>query len=241
MIKTDKNMDGKIIKFYEEDHIYETDNVKDFTSATTFIKQFFSKFDRDGIATKVAKARRVSVESILKEWEDAGKFGTAVHYYCECAVLGQPLPQPTSEREELYFKQCDNYITKMLDVVSVIEAEKIVFSEKYKIAGMIDLVVEDCDKNITYIVDWKTNKKIYLKPFGAKLGTGPCSNIPDCNYYHYELQLNLYKKLLIEEYGFTGDIDMVLAHISQDGVTSYKLDDRQDVIQNMFQYKLENL
>ncbi|MBK8660973.1 MAG: hypothetical protein IPN18_03865 [Ignavibacteriales bacterium] len=47
------------------------------------------------------------------------------------------------------------------------------------------------------IYDWKTNKSIDEYGYGGKRGTRPPTyDLPDCNFYHYSLQLSLYKYLL---------------------------------------------
>jgi len=43
-----------------------------------------------------------------------------------------------------------------------------------------------------WLLDWKRCKKIYTSAFGGKKGRGPCRDVPDCNLYHYYLQINTY-------------------------------------------------
>ena len=52
-----------------------------------------------------------------------------------------------------------------------------------------------------WLLDWKRTKAIYKSARGAnKYCKVPGSKIPDCNYYHYSMQLNIYRKI-IESYG----------------------------------------
>ena len=56
-------------------------------------------------------------------------------------------------------------------------------------------------KNNTYeIYDWKRSKEI--KKFNSfSNGNPPVEHLPDCNYWHYSLQLNTYKYMLEKNYG----------------------------------------
>ena len=66
------------------------------------------------------------------------------------------------------------------------------------------------------MIDWKTSKKIEMNSYGGKVGTKiATSNIPDCNYYHYTLQLSLYRYLLERYYGLKIRT-MIIAHLKED-------------------------
>jgi len=71
------------------------------------------------------------------------------------------------------------------------------------------------------LVDWKTNKTIYQKAWGDKVGKGACANIPDCNYWHYYIQLSMYAYLLSLK-GFTVK-NCILAHLKDDKVETYEI------------------
>jgi len=66
------------------------------------------------------------------------------------------------------------------------------------LTGSADLIFreEGMAENKLGIGDWKRSKKIYMSAFGGKCGKGPCAEIPDCNLYHYYIQLNLYAYLI---------------------------------------------
>ena len=69
-----------------------------------------------------------------------------------------------------------------------------------RIAGQIDLLVKK--DNEIYILDWKTNKEIKQKAgFNTQTRSEvkmlyPLNLLPDCNYYHYALQLSTYAWML---------------------------------------------
>ena len=72
------------------------------------------------------------------------------------------------------------------------------------------------------VADWKTNKSIYQSGFG---GTGyrALSHLDDCNYIHYCLQLNVYRRLLdmMEPGEGYNESDMMIYHITAGGVRPY--------------------
>lgn len=77
-------------------------------------------------------------------------------------------------------------------------SEWIVYQEDWKISGTIDMVYENEDGTLT-IYDWKRCKDIHK--FQNATSIHPLlSHIPDSNYWHYALQLNMYKAILETKY-----------------------------------------
>jgi len=64
------------------------------------------------------------------------------------------------------------------------------------------------------IYDWKRCKKIErFSGFNKSCIAQGAGHIPDTNYWHYTLQLNLYKMILETKYGFViRDIQLVVIH-----------------------------
>ena len=72
--------------------------------------------------------------------------------------------------------------------------------DEFKLCGSIDMVFYRKSDNSYVIYDWKRSKDIKTdNPFGK--GFGPVSHLPDSNYWHYTLQLNVYKYFLQTHYG----------------------------------------
>ena len=83
-------------------------------------------------------------------------------------------------------------------------SEVILYSTELKIAGTIDILALDKTTGTYEIIDWKTSKRIDTTSFGNKMGTSSVTqDVPDCNFYHYALQLSLYRYLLEEFYGIS--------------------------------------
>lgn len=75
-----------------------------------------------------------------------------------------------------------------------------IYHEELKIAGSIDMVYENSDGTLS-IYDWKRAKEIQKYNIYKKYSVGEClKNVPDTNFYHYSLQLNLYKYILETKY-----------------------------------------
>lgn len=86
-----------------------------------------------------------------------------------------------------------------------------VFSEVHDLAGQIDAVFQRKSKNNAFVlVDWKrvsnmdyggdgnNNNNSFLP---QKIGKPPFQSLPDTNYGHYILQVNLYEMILERFYG----------------------------------------
>ena len=73
-----------------------------------------------------------------------------------------------------------------------------IFDEEIKLAGSVDMCYTDKANNF-YLFDWKRSKQIKKKNNYRK-GKYPLSHIDDANYWHYALQLNIYKYILEKNY-----------------------------------------
>ena len=82
-------------------------------------------------------------------------------------------------------------------------SEWMVFDEDLQIAGSIDMVyMNPEEEDILQIYDWKRSKEITSTNSFHKFAL-PESAIPeiaDTNFWHYALQLNIYKRILEEKY-----------------------------------------
>ena len=77
--------------------------------------------------------------------------------------------------------------------------EQIVGSRDYDVAGSIDFLAYSKKLDAIIIIDYKTNKKITFESYKDQKMLYPLNHIPDCNYYHYCLQLATYKCILEHE------------------------------------------
>jgi len=181
-----------------------------FISATTFVSQFFEKFEAEKIASRLVKSSPkymgMTVQDVLQIWKDAADYGTMVHEQIENYLLNQ---KALTERKAIHgvnwlnkFKMKSNFD---------IYPEVIIYSEKLKLSGTIDLLLFDKQSNTYIIMDWKTSKVISTKSYGGKRGIKPeTDDVEDSKFNHYALQLSLYRYILEEYYGLNVNQHLIL-------------------------------
>jgi hypothetical protein len=90
------------------------------------------------------------------------------------------------------------------DHLEPFRTELIMFSKTHLLAGSIDILFRHKITKNFLIYDWKRSKEFkYTNKF--QKGLKCLSHLDDCNVTHYSLQLNMYKKMLESEYGYTVD------------------------------------
>lgn len=199
---------GKVrIDFSEEDHVYMDSFGLEYTSGTRLLHGAFAPFDAAGAAAaKSLKTGKPAAEYIL-EWkkfgEECAAAGTRTHENCENQILGRfdKLHTPIDEAERRRFCAAWNEVEDLQKNYCRIEPEKLVFSPRFLVAGSIDMFCV-VNQNHYAIGDWKFIRKLRFEAFQHRTGIVHATrNIPDCNFFHYALQLNIYKMILkIEDY-----------------------------------------
>lgn len=229
------------IKFYEYGHKYEilNDLQSRYTSVTTFCKSHFPKFDADMIIRSIMRGKNwnetnkywgQTAEEIKAGWMNNGaaEAGTNLHYDIECFMNSYQLPPHYNHADllKLYNSSEENKAINtsvewqyFLDFIKDFpnlkpyRTEWLIYDEDIKIAGSIDMVYQNDDGTIS-IYDWKRSKEISpSNNYGKFALTKTICHLPDTNFWHYTLQLNMYKKILEEKYGETvRDLFLVRLH-----------------------------
>ncbi len=174
-------------------------------SVTTVVDKLFAQFDADYWAERKATPERPAAV-IKAEWarkgEIARELGTQLHDRIERHYLGEdPEPEALKDiafRHFLEFSRCVPLLPY--------RTEWRIFSEKFRIAGTLDFL--GFKDGIYEIYDWKRSCKLVDRqghvvkddPYG-KHGKYPIEHIPDTVYYHYAIQVSLYRYILEKEYG----------------------------------------
>lgn len=200
----------EFISFEEGPHIYTVCGERGtYTSVTTWNHSHFSHFDGEGTVDKILKGRKMSdpsykyygmtKEQILAEWDDkrdrAAQSGTKMHYDIECYFNSMDVTNNSIE-----FTYFLNFRKDFPDLVPY-RTEWMVYYEELKLSGSIDMVFENPDGTLQ-IYDWKRCQEIkHEDPFGKYSITSCISHLPDTNFWHYALQLNVYKTILEHKYG----------------------------------------
>lgn len=217
------------IKFIESTHTYIVDGDRSYTSVTTFIKKFFPQFDAKLAISKMKKSgsfarkhKTKTEEDVIGEWEQnrnsAADLGTKLHLCIENSYAGiSPSKELLSDvgKEYELFKSFHNDTKNTLTPFAF---EWRVFNEDLKLAGSIDAVFKKNGKYCIY--DWKRTKELktcnqYERAFS------PLQHLDNSNFYHYSLQLNMYKYILESKYGII--VDELALVIMTPGARHYSL------------------
>ena len=112
-----------------------------------------------------------------------------------------------------------------------------VFHEEARIAGSIDMVYEVIEEpGVLTIYDWKRCREITKTNRANKYATHPAiEHLPDTNFWHYALQLNIYKYILQTKYDKTiGDLYLIVLHPEAKNYQRVKLPDLQTEVSELF-------
>jgi len=201
----------EFITFEEGPHIYTVCGERGtYTSVTTWNHHHFSKFDADAIIDKMFlntknvndpkwKYYGMTKEQIKKQWADNGASasGSGTKMHNDIELFYNRVYVQNDSVEFQYFKQ---FVKDHPELVPY-RTEWMVYYEELKISGSIDMVFENPDGTIQ-IYDWKRVKEIKHEPEFGKFAMTECiSHLPDTNFWHYALQLNVYKMILEHKYG----------------------------------------
>jgi len=217
------------IQFFEKEHKYVItfEPTIVYTSVTTWIHDNFEKFDADKVIEKMMKGKAwkeghkywgMTPENIKKQWDSnkiASNDGTKLHYDIECFYNNIELENYTNadllnyynmsicntdfNKKSIEWNYFINFIRDYPDLKPY-RTEWVVFNEDIKIAGSIDMVYENKDGTLS-IYDWKRCKNITRINTFNKFGLQKAiCHLPDSNFWHYTLQLNIYKYILESKY-----------------------------------------
>lgn len=246
------------IYFNESTHTYFVNKISTGNiSCTGFIHEFFGHFDGKSILNKMrkdpvkwatSKYYGKTNDEIMKEWSDNGKTaseaGTAMHLAIEQFLHSAPeqiKPEIKETPEWRYFmkfwKDCgpdlEPYRSEwevFTDNIVHIEGER-----KIKLCGSIDMVFRRRSDGKFVIYDWKRSKEIKTE---NKFGSGlyPLNHLPDTNYWHYTLQLNVYKWILEKYYGLeVADLYLVILHPDNSSYRRMRLNILDDEVEDMIE------
>lgn len=209
-----------------------------FTSVTTYVEHFFEGFDALKIATKLVnnhpKYSDHTVESLMAEWKATADYGTRVHHEIEKWIKERIEPE---DKKAIHGRDwlAQYELRSDMDVLS----EVIVYSTELSIAGTVDILAKDNATGEYDIIDWKTSKKIETASYRKKMGTHPSTrHVMDCNFYHYSLQLSLYRYILEQYYGLKIH-NQLIGHLKDDGVHALVTPYMRDEINEMLRHREE--
>lgn len=235
--KVKLSSDGKVA-FHEKNHVYKKGKKK-LTSVTTFLSEFFDKFDANKMAKiKAIQSKRAGIKGQGVRywkalWDSRAEHGSHVHKMLEEFINamfreeGVTTPPDTIEAANKYLAGVE-YITKYHRGVSkpVMYTEQIVYDGDSLLAGQVDIIVsrdkdDVSNERVLDILDFKTNHKITTEGYKGKKCKNPIEYLDDCSYIKYSLQLSLYAYMLEKKGANIGNL--IIIHLLEDGAHEYKV------------------
>jgi hypothetical protein len=225
-------------------------------SCTGFVHEFFGHFDAKAIIAKMRKGANWPTSKyygktdaeIMAEWSNNGKVaseaGTAMHLAIEQFLHGSPeqiLPQTFDSVEWKYFMKfwadCGHDLEPFrsewevfTDSLTPLQGER-----KIKLCGSIDMVFRRKSDGKYVIYDWKRSKEIKSENT-YESGLAPLHHLPDCNYWHYTMQLNVYKWILETYYGLeVADLYLVIIHPDNPSYRRMRLNIMTEEVEDMME------
>ena len=220
------------IHFDEPTHVYTIDgSSKGFCSITKCLTIICGHFDADAVISNMIRSKKwpqsqwfgMTPQEIKDAWaangKEASEAGTAIHLAIEMYMNGSPetiVPEIKTSVEWQYFTR---YWEKDSRRWQPWRTEWEIWDKELLLAGSVDMVFKSLQDNTYAIYDWKRAKEIKMEnPFQS--GLGPLSHFPDCNYWQYTLQLNLYRWILEKHYGLKiTELALIVLHPNN---TSFK-------------------
>lgn len=196
---TNSHPRDSLLLFDELTHTY-THGRQALKPVTTLVSECFEAFDIDYWAPRSAARLGITEQQVRKMWNDkaerARTLGTEMHAKIENYYLGG---QNTTDETYRLFEQFTRAYT-----LHPYRTEWPVFDEDLHIAGTIDFLEYHNGEYVIY--DWKRSDKLISN--GApeiynrynKTGKHPLTHLPDTAYWHYALQLSIYRYILQRKY-----------------------------------------
>lgn len=232
------------ISFDEKTHTYYIDGSSDgIVSVTTLIHHHFPKFDSDKVLklmkNKKEKYPNMSDEQIKKSWADNGKIasgnGTKLHKMIENYYNN--IPNNRDDEKITEFQYFLKFNESVKDRFIPYRTEWSVFDGSLDLAGQIDMLYKKTDGTYA-LYDWKRIKDLKKDNVYEK-GLGKLYKLDHCNYIHYSIQLNIYKRILETRYGLkVTEMCLVVLHPENDGFIVEKVNDMESFINIIFEERM---
>jgi hypothetical protein len=217
-------------------------------SVTKLVHALFDPFIPDLVVQSMMRSKRwlqgvhpqygMTADEIKATWVAAAQEGTRLHLHIEQFINGLPVIDVSPEYG--YFLDFHRDIIEAQGLIPF-RTEWRIFEPDLELAGSIDMLYyhpnSTADRVLLTMYDWKRSKGITMgNPF-RKWGQpgSPVAHLPDTNHFHYQLQLNVYKRIIEQRYGYTV-VDMYIAvfHPNADTYQVLPIPDLQDVVEEIF-------
>jgi hypothetical protein len=236
------------IHFDEPTHVYTVNGTYEgYCSITKFHHEFFGHFDADAVIGNMMRSKKwpqsqwfgMTPKQIKDAWaangKEASEAGTAIHLAIEMYLNGSPETIPPAILDSIEWKYFTRYWEKDSRRWQPWRTEWEIWDDELLLAGSVDMVFKSLTDNTYAIYDWKRAKEIKMEnPFQS--GLGPLSHFPDCNYWQYTLQLNLYRWILEKHYGLKiTELALIVLHPNNTSFKRFVLPILTDEIEDLLE------
>lgn len=239
------------ITFDETCHVYTIDgSSKNVISVTTLIHSHFPRFNPDEVIKGMRKKgladkyKDMSDAQIKQLWSENGKIasgrGTKLHKRIE--NFYNEVPDEPCELTDTPFGYFLNFHETIKDRLEPYRTEWSIFRDDIKLAGQLDMLYKVKGSDCEYaLYDWKCVQEIKLENRFEK-GNGKLNHLDHCNYNHYSIQLNVYKRLLETLYNLSiVEMFLVILHPDNDTYQLVKVEDMKSEIDSIFTERKKTL
>lgn len=236
--------------FLEElSHTYFINGETGYTSVTTFVGGLFEKFDANSVIHNMRNSQKwkkspyygMTNDEIKDIWEKkkngAANSGTQLHLDIEKFYNNIYTDNSSDE-----FRHFLEFAEKYKNLIPF-RTEKIIYSKEYKLAGSIDMLFMDVGNQCLQLYDWKRVKNITkTSPWNKWIQNKTINYLPDSNYWHYALQLNIYKFIYNKEYkGHIIHLNLVSLHPDNKSFIHIPVIDLQDEVEKLLEERKKQL
>jgi hypothetical protein len=241
------------ITFVEKTHSYLVDgeSTEHNMSVTRLIKKHKKDFDKQTIAKRVAKRKRVSTDSVLAEWEQNNLYsttlGSMLHKYIENFYHNRRIEFEGSlqklgfnEKTKLInvlpklVEQFQNFYRDNKNLICIKNEMVVGDVDDTKVCGTMDMLCYNTETKCFEILDFKTNKKMEKSsPWGNLFY--PFEDMSEGEINEYTIQLNCYK-YFIEKYTTLKieQLKLIWFNVENKNYEIIVLKDIQEQIKKMF-------
>jgi ATP-dependent exoDNAse (exonuclease V) beta subunit len=243
----------KYVQFDEPTHIYTVKGkTAGYISVTKFLHEFFPHFDADAVIDKMMNGKKWNVENkwfgmtkeeIKAAWDANGKeasgAGTLMHLSIEQFLNGAEHLISQEMKDTPEWHQFMNFWKEHGHDLAPYRTEWEVWAEEYKLTGSIDMIFYRKSDDSYVVYDWKRAKDMKTaNEFGGR-AFYPLDHLHDTNYWHYTLQLNVYRWFLETYYGLRiNDMYLIVLHPNQKNYRRFQLNRLEDEIAEMMEARM---
>jgi ATP-dependent exoDNAse (exonuclease V) beta subunit len=146
--------------------------------------------------------------------DEAADKGTFLHSQIENYLKQTEFNADSKEFElflDFYYKEIKERNLVFYD------AEKMIYSDKYNVAGTIDCLFKKNNKDEYVMLDWKRSKKLIIdgrpRIFGYGYALSELNSLDNSSYNRYCLQQNIYRHIVETEYSMKiSSMKLVVLH-----------------------------